>query len=86
MTVLLGYFVIIYAFHQEFIMIYREECHTLLFPCRKAFHKVMMQQQDCLVCAKPEVKNLLKLLALTMLRTAIFAEWLCKEHLCQVSI
>ena len=40
--------------------------------CRRAYHKVMMQQQDFVVCDAPEVKNLSKLPSFLMLRTATF--------------
>ena len=61
------------SFNQEFIIIYRGEYPTLIYPCRRAYCKVMMQQQGFVVCDVPEVKNLSKLPSFPTLRTAIFA-------------
>ena len=60
------------ACYQEFIIIYRKECSTLIYPCRRAYCKVMMQQQGFVVCDVPEVKNLSKLPSFPTLRTPIF--------------
>jgi len=40
---------------------YIGEYPILIYPCRRAYHKVMMQQQGFVVCDVQEVKNLLKL-------------------------
>jgi len=52
---------------------YRGECPTLIYPCRRTYCKVMMQQQSFVVCDVPEVKNLSKLPSFPTLGTTIFA-------------
>ena len=56
-----------------FSHVHRGEYPTLIYPCRRAYRKVMMQQQGFVVCDVPEVKNLSKLPSFPTLRTAIFA-------------
>jgi len=36
----------------------RGEYPTLIYPCRRAYRKVMMEQQGFVVCDVPEVKNI----------------------------
>ena len=43
-----------------------------ILPCRRAYRKVMMQQEGFVVCDVLEVKNLSKLPLFLMLRAAIF--------------
>ena len=57
---------------QEFIITYKGEYLTLIYPCKRAYRKVMMQQQGFVVYDVPKVKNLSKLLLFPTLRTAIF--------------
>ena len=38
--------------------IYRGEYPTLIYPCRRVYHEVMMQQQGFVICDVPEVNNL----------------------------
>ena len=52
--------------------IYRGEYPTLVYPCKRAYRKVMMQQQDFVVRDVSEVKNLSKLPSFPTLRTATF--------------
>jgi len=52
--------------------VHRGEYPTLIYPCRRAYRKVMMQQQGFVICDVLEVKNLLKLPSLPVLRTATF--------------
>ena len=67
------YLYICVEYKQEFIIMYRGEYPTLIYPGRRAYRKVMMQQQGFVVCDIPEVKNLLKSASFQMLRTVIFA-------------
>jgi len=62
---------------QEFIIIYRGECPTLIYPCRRAYRKVMMQQQGFVVCDVPEVKNL-EIAIVSDTQNSHIREWLCK--------
>ena len=38
------------TYGREFIIIYRGECPILISPCRRAYRKVIMQQQGFVVC------------------------------------
>jgi len=51
------------------------ECPTLIYTCRRAYRKVMVQQQGFGVCDVPEVNNLSKLPSFTML---CIRKWLHK--------
>jgi len=59
---------------QQFIIIYSGEYPTLIYPCGRVYHEVIMQQQGFVVFDVPEVKNLSKLPSFPTLRTAIFAD------------